>query len=70
MAASEVAAANQNTFSGDPTTHFDITTDDFARMGATIATLGLPALVVLEGGYSVEWIGRNTVRFLDGLESA
>jgi acetoin utilization deacetylase AcuC-like enzyme len=65
-----VVALGLDTFSGDPTTHFDITTDDFERMGATISILGLPTLVVLEGGYSVEWIGRNTVRFLSGLESA
>lgn len=65
-----VVALGLDTFSGDPTTHFNISTDEFERMGETIAALGLPALVVLEGGYSVEWIGTNTVRFLSGLASA
>jgi acetoin utilization deacetylase AcuC-like enzyme len=65
-----VVALGLDTFAGDPTTHFDITTDDFSRMGAAIGALGLPTLVVLEGGYSVDWIGRNTVNFLGGLESA
>jgi acetoin utilization deacetylase AcuC-like enzyme len=65
-----VVALGLDTFAGDPTTFFEITTDDFARMGAAIASLKLPTLVVLEGGYSVDWIGQNTVKFLGGLESA
>lgn len=64
-----VVALGLDTFAGDPTTHFEIATDDFARMGEAIAAVGVPTLVVLEGGYSVEWIGENTVRFLSGLES-
>jgi len=63
-----VVALGLDTFAGDPTTHFGITTDDFQRMGGAISALGLPTLVVLEGGYSVEWIGENTVRFLAGIE--
>jgi acetoin utilization deacetylase AcuC-like enzyme len=65
-----VVALGLDTFAGDPTTHFDITTDDFARIGEAIGRLGLPTLVVLEGGYSVDWIGANTVSFLTGIESA
>ena len=64
-----VVALGLDTFAGDPTTHFEITTDDFARMGEAIGALGLKTLIVLEGGYSVDWIGRNTVSFLGGLES-
>jgi len=64
-----VVALGLDTFAGDPTTFFEITTDDFSRMGAAISTLELPTLVVLEGGYSVDWIGENTVRFLGGLET-
>ena len=64
-----VVALGLDTFVGDPTTHFDIMTDDFARIGEAIGWLGLRTLVVLEGGYSVEWIGTNAVSFLDGLES-
>ena len=65
-----VVALGLDTFIDDPTTHFAITTDDFERMGAAISELRLPTLVVLEGGYSVEHIGTNTVRFLTGIESA
>lgn len=65
-----VVALGLDTFAGDPTTHFEITTDDFARMGEAIGGLRLSTLTVLEGGYSTDWIGQNTVRFLSGLESA
>ena len=65
-----VVSLGLDTFAGDPTTFFDITTDDFSRMGAAIGALGLKTLVVLEGGYSVEFIGPNTVNFLAGLEGA
>jgi len=63
-----VVALGLDTFAGDPTTHFGITTEDFQRMGETIAALDVAKLVVLEGGYSVEHIGENTIRFLTGLE--
>jgi acetoin utilization deacetylase AcuC-like enzyme len=63
-----VVALGLDTFAGDPTTHFNIETEDYLRMGKTIASLGLQTLVVLEGGYSVEHIGINTVKFLTGIE--
>ena len=62
-----VVALGLDTFAGDPTTYFGIATEDYAQMGKLIAALSLPTLVVLEGGYSVEYIGTNTVRFLTGL---
>jgi acetoin utilization deacetylase AcuC-like enzyme len=65
-----VVALGLDTFAGDPTTYFEIGSDDFSLMGNAIGALKLPTLVVLEGGYSVEWIGRNTVNFLTGLESS
>lgn len=64
-----VVALGLDTFIDDPTTQFAITTDDFERIGAAIGRLRLPTVVVLEGGYSVEHIGINTVRFLSGIES-
>jgi acetoin utilization deacetylase AcuC-like enzyme len=62
-----VVALGLDTFVGDPTTYFGIETEDYVQMGSLIAALGLPTLVVLEGGYSVEHIGTNTVKFLTGL---
>jgi len=61
-----VVALGLDTFAGDPTTHFNIETEDYVRMGKAISSLGLQTLVVLEGGYSVEHIGTNTVKFLSG----
>jgi acetoin utilization deacetylase AcuC-like enzyme len=65
-----VVALGLDTFAGDPTTFFAVETDDYVPMGQAIGALGLPTLVVLEGGYAVDHIGRNTVRFLSGIESA
>lgn len=62
-----VVSLGLDTFAGDPTTCFGITTEDYVKMGARIGSLGLRTLVVLEGGYSVEHIGMNTVKFLTGL---
>ena len=62
-----VVALGLDTFVGDPTTYFGIETEDYLTMGALIGSIGLPTLVVLEGGYSVEHIGTNTVKFLRGL---
>jgi acetoin utilization deacetylase AcuC-like enzyme len=36
-------------------------------MGDRIATLSLPTLVVLEGGYAVDAIGENVANFLEGI---
>ncbi len=63
-----VVALGLDTFVGDPTTYFRIETEDYPQIGKLIASLGLQTLVVLEGGYSVEHIGTNTVRFLTGLD--
>ncbi len=63
-----VVALGLDTFAGDPTTHIKIETEDYLRKGKPIASLGLQTLVVLEGGYSVEHIGINTVKFLTGIE--
>jgi len=65
-----VVALGLDTFAGDPTTFFEISTDDFSSMGEVIGALDLPTLVVLEGGYAVDWIGQNTLNFLTGLENA
>jgi acetoin utilization deacetylase AcuC-like enzyme len=35
-------------------------------MGRRIASLGVPTLIVMEGGYAVEALGANVASFLDG----
>jgi acetoin utilization deacetylase AcuC-like enzyme len=38
-------------------------------MGKTIASIRLPTLFIMEGGYAVEEIGTNTVNVLKGFDS-
>ena len=42
--------------------------DDFRRLGAAIAGAGLPTVLVQEGGYDLDVLGRNVVAVLDGFE--
>ncbi len=64
-----VVSLGVDTFERDPISFFKLKTDDFSRMGARIATLGLPTLFVMEGGYAVAEIGVNTVNVLTGFET-
>jgi acetoin utilization deacetylase AcuC-like enzyme len=43
---------------------FQLTGDDFLRLGTAIGSLGRPALFVQEGGYCLDVIGRNVVNVL------
>ncbi|HEY6814236.1 MAG TPA: histone deacetylase family protein, partial [Croceibacterium sp.] len=61
-----VVSFGADTFAHDPISHFRLERDDFARLGASIAQLGLPTLVVMEGGYAVEELGANVAAFLAG----
>jgi len=49
---------------------FQLAGPDFARMGEKIGGLGLPTLLVQEGGYDLGVIGRNVVSVLRGVEDA
>ena len=59
-----------DTFEGDPISRFRLRSDDFPRVGARIAQLGLPTLFAMEGGYAIEAIGVNAVAVLTGFEQA
>lgn len=52
---------------GDPTGSFLITPEGMRRIGAAIGSLGLPALVIQEGGYHLQNIRRGVRSFLSGL---
>ncbi len=56
-----------DTFDGDPISRFKLQTEDFARIGARIAKLDRPTVVIMEGGYNVEALGANVVSGLTGL---
>ncbi|MGQ9368032.1 histone deacetylase family protein [Azospirillum sp. ST 5-10] len=59
-----------DTFKDDPLAAFGVTTDGFERLGRRIAALGLPTVLVQEGGYAVDHLTVNLTRFLDGFEAA
>ena len=50
----------------EPLNFLAVTEDGFARAGAAIKGLGLPAALVQEGGYNVSLLGTLLVRFLTG----
>ena len=62
-----VISFGADTWEGDPISRFRLTTADYAVMAGRIAALGLPPLVVMEGGYAVDALGANVMSFLGGL---
>ena len=62
-----VVSFGADTWEGDPISHFALTTDDYAVLGADIAARGWPTVIVMEGGYATETLGRNVACFLSGL---
>jgi acetoin utilization deacetylase AcuC-like enzyme len=50
----------------EPLNALSVTADGFARAGAMIAAMRKPTLLVQEGGYAVDWLGRLLTRFLEG----
>jgi acetoin utilization deacetylase AcuC-like enzyme len=54
----------------DPLGPLKITTAGFERIGAAIARLGLPTVLVQEGGYLSPALGANLAAVLKGFESA
>lgn len=55
---------------GDPTGSFDITTEGLQHIAARIADLGLPALIVQEGGYAVRNLRIGAQSFFMALAAA
>lgn len=62
-----VVAAGFDTASGDPTGSWSNRAADFVRIGKMVGGLGLPTLVVQEGGYRVRTLGVNARSFFAGL---
>jgi acetoin utilization deacetylase AcuC-like enzyme len=59
-----VVSLGVDTADGDPISLFRLQADDFSRLGEKIAGLRLPTLLVMEGGYATETLGRNVVSVL------
>ncbi len=61
-----IVSYGADTYAGDPISHFALQTPDYTRVARRIAALGLPTLIVMEGGYAVEALGANVAAFLEG----
>lgn len=57
-------------YEGDPFEGFKITTAGFHRIATAIGELGLPTVLIQEGGYNVDDLGKNVLAFLEGFEGA
>jgi acetoin utilization deacetylase AcuC-like enzyme len=64
-----VVALGLDAHEADPFKGLAVTTDGFARIGAAIGAIGLPSLLVQEGGYLSDALGDNLASFLKGFES-
>jgi acetoin utilization deacetylase AcuC-like enzyme len=61
-----ICSYGADTYKNDPISHFAIETGDYGVMARHIAALGLPAVILMEGGYAVEALGANVAAFLEG----
>ncbi len=61
-----VVALGLDAHAEDPLKGMAITTQGFARIGAALARLGLPTVLVQEGGYLAPELGRNLASALRG----
>jgi acetoin utilization deacetylase AcuC-like enzyme len=65
-----VVALGLDAHESDPFGGLRISTDGFGRIAEAVAGLGLPTLLVQEGGYLSEHLGPNLARFLGSFEAA
>ncbi|MEO0494138.1 MAG: histone deacetylase family protein [Actinomycetota bacterium] len=61
-----VVSLGLDTFVDDPISHFRLRQTDFAELGRRLAAIGLPTVLVLEGGYATAELGHNTAAVLAG----
>jgi len=64
-----VVALGLDAFEGDPFGELSVTTAGFRRIGEAISRLGLPSVIVQEGGYLCDALGDNLAAFLTGFAS-
>ena len=61
-----IVSFGADTYAADPISHFALERSDFTVLGAQIGQLGLPSLIVMEGGYATADLGDNVAAFLAG----
>lgn len=65
-----VVSLGVDTYQHDPISDLGLTQDGFERSGRLVGGLGVPAVILQEGGYDLDTIGENVRRWLVGFESA
>ena len=60
-----VVSLGLDTFEGDPVSGFQLQSDDYLRLGERLARVGLPTVLVFEGGYAVQEVGINAANVLE-----
>ena len=65
-----VVALGLDTAKGDPTGTWSLQAKDFEHNGLLIGSIGLPILVIQEGGYRTRTLGLNARNFFKGLVTA
>jgi acetoin utilization deacetylase AcuC-like enzyme len=65
-----VVSLGIDTYRLDPICDLGLTTEGYTRIGAQVAGLGRPTVVLQEGGYFVPDLGANVLSWLRGLETA
>ena len=64
-----VVSLGADAYKLDPVSAFKLESEDFSEIGRMIASVGLPTLFVMEGGYAVEALGINIVNTLSAFET-
>lgn len=65
-----IIALGLDTAKGDPTGTWKLLARDFRINGEVIGSLGLPTVIVHEGGYRTGTLGKNALAFFTGLSDA
>ncbi len=63
-----VVALGLDAYHGDPLQGMKVTTAGFEKIGARIGRIGLPSVIVQEGGYLCDALGDNLAAFLTGFQ--
>lgn len=64
-----IVSAGFDTYENDPIGGFKLTIPFYQAIGKEIANLRLPTLIVQEGGYNIQELGKLAYSFLSGMES-
>jgi acetoin utilization deacetylase AcuC-like enzyme len=62
-----VVSLGLDTHIDDPISDLALSTEGLRAAGAAVAQLGVPAVVLQEGGYAIDVLGDNARAWLDGL---